>query len=554
MEQKALGDDYKKFSQREFERIEEGRQRDKTIMEENKRGLQQKSSQLYQLEQQNKDVYNRQALENKIHAERNAEEKRRFKDWQKESLKNDYEERIKRKQEMDRMEKEKEKVYADEYNNAVEGFSKNNTKTLETLRHKNEMIMLDQQRTIIPDLNEQRKRDAMNTMKKQFESTEKDTLRTELSRLNKKQFEAKETSSMLKVQMDIRKKRSEAEKNDEKSYKQYVDNTLSALEQRERKIQREKESFKLTYAKELEDQMKEHSKKENTIFNEMDERTLTLNKKNIFSYEAGERNKELYNLPGIKRDPKEEREYFGRYARDQKSNKFAAELGVGMQMGDTASYTSRKPLSNQGLNAFSIGQNNYPNLPKTSMEDGANRRSRGGLYSPKYNILNNQNMTDREYDKKGKGLSKYKSMVDLERPRYEDEPASIDQIRPVPAILLSPRNREEPEYEPTKRADTERRGLGGVSKSIANLDQLKEKEKKEVAFEMPAAQPTIQTPHTSKMEKYRNAPDCLLDINSRLNSRIMGNLRSGNLRTSIENVQYGKGSPQIKKEYKGPIC
>jgi hypothetical protein len=55
-------------------------------------------------------------------------------------------------------------------------------------------------------------------------------------------------------------------------------------------LPKKNKKFKESYAKELENQIKEHAQKEKVNFNEMDERSLTLNQKGLQAYETGERN------------------------------------------------------------------------------------------------------------------------------------------------------------------------------------------------------------------------------------------------------------------------
>lgn len=555
LEQKTLEENYMKYEQKEYDRINNGRQRTKNVMEENKQHLMIKHIEKNTLDRQDKDVFNRQALEDKLHAERNEEEKRKFKDWQREALKHDYDEKMRLKETMSKMEKEKERDYADQYKTMVETFENNNHRTLDTLRKKNNQIMDTQRSTVIHDLNETRKRHAMDNMKKQFESTEKETIRKELENLHSKHHDEKETSEILKVQMDLRRRRQENDVNLDKNYKSYVDNTVNLLSERDRKIKEDREKFKLDYAKELEQQIKEHEKKVKTMYNEMDNRELTLNQKNLISYEIGESKKDMFRLPGLARDDLSQKEYFGRYARDTKPNKLAAELGLGLPIADTASYTSRKAQSNnQMTNILGQSQNKYQNIPKTSINDGLNRRIRD-VNSPKYNIISNHGVTDREYEGR-KGIMKYKSMANLnegERGTQFNTNHDYEIPKVAPVSLLSPRTRDEPEYEPTKRDENRKRTLydGGVSKSMAILEPSKTDKPKE-----PVA-PKVeyhQTPKINpKFERLKKAPESLLDINNKLNNRIMGIHRTGNLRTSLDNnVEYGRYK-QESEPYKGPI-
>lgn len=554
IEQKTLEENYMKFEKKEFDRVNNGRERNKGVMIDNKYHIIQKQNERTTLDQQDRDVFNRQALEDKLHAERNEDEKRRFKDWQREALKHDYEKQIKRKEQLGQMEKIKETDYAQQYKNSVETFENNNHRTLETLRERNGKIMKAQQETYIPDTNDQRKQDAVSNMKKQFENTEKETLRNELERLNKKSYETKETTSVLKQQMDHRVKKHQTEVNDDQFYKSYVDNTVNLLSERDRKIKEDRERLKKSYAKELENQIKEHQTKEKTIFNEMDDKVLKLNQRNLISYEVGEKKKDMFRLPGLNRDENDAREYFGRYSKEQKTNQLAAELGLGLKIGENQSHTSRKPISvRRDSNGLGNSFKKYQIAPKTSTEEGATRRGRG-IQSPNYNILNNQNMTDGEYEPK-RGLAKYQSMTDISamNPYKSAAPASIEPVKTEQRTLLSPKTREAPAYEPTKRESNQRRSLadGGVSKSVSQLNTYRPA--KEVAFEAPKhnVPQFILKPRTdNKFDKIKKVPESLIDVNKLLNNRIMGSLRNGNLGNS-SNFLYGQ--KQNMPGYKGPI-
>lgn len=565
-EQKTLEENYLKFEQKEYDRINNGRERTKFIMTENKYHIMQKQTEKDQMDRQDKDVFNRQALEDKLHAERNAEEKRRFKDWQKEALKHDYEEQIKRKQQMGQMEKLKEQDYASQYQQNVETFANNNHRTLETLRERNAKIMASQQATHIPDANDQRKLDAVKNMTKQFESTEKKTLKDEFQRLNKKHNDEIQTTSVLKTQMDARRKRTQTEKVDDKYYKTYVENTLNLLSERDRKVKEDREKLKLDYAKDLESQIKEQKYKEKVMYNEMDDKVLKLNQRNLLNYETGEKNKDMFRLPGLNRDEADNREYFGRYAREKKPSKLATEMGLGLKIGETHSYTSRKPASvRRDPNGLGNSFNKYQSMPKTSMEDGSRRHR--PIVSPNYNILKNQNLTDRE-DGPKRNLAKYRSMVDLQA-LTKQAPVAEQTPEPVSThskTLLSPRTRDQPEYEPSKRDENQRRSImnSTVSKSVAQLNTQNTQsgyntqampsapvEKALPKYEAPKTVVAPQSEAENRFEKIKKVPESLIDVNKELNSRIMGGLRNGNLRTSVDNLTYG----QKKEEpsYKGPI-
>jgi len=271
-EQKQLSDDYRKFEQKEFDKLNMGRSKSKQVMLENQHALRMKQNEFMSTKELDRNMYNHQAMKDKLHADKTAQEKKKWSDWQRESLKNNYDQQIQRKDYLTRMEKEKEKVYADQYRNSVETYEKNHNDTLNNLRRRNNDIMDKQISTVIPDLNEKRKADAVNKMKQQFENTERQTLMKELKRLNHRNEEAQETSQMLKMQMELKKKRHQSDINQDKSYKQYVDSTINMLGHKDRKMAEEREKLRQSYAKELESQMKEHNEKEKRMYNEMDEK------------------------------------------------------------------------------------------------------------------------------------------------------------------------------------------------------------------------------------------------------------------------------------------
>jgi hypothetical protein len=239
-DQKVSSDDYVRFKQKEFERIRDERERTKQVMMDNQFSLSYKANEQTSLAQQDKDVFNRQALEDKLHAERVEEEKRRLKEWQKESLKNDYEEQIRRREHVKQLERQKDRAYATEFKHTVEKYEHDHNKALEDRRQKNAKVLDEQQRTVIPDMNARRKDDAIQNMHRQFENTERETLKTELDRLNKRFSAAKETDDVLKMQMDIRKRKQRHTQMDDQSDKQYVDSTVSLLGERDRKVAEEK--------------------------------------------------------------------------------------------------------------------------------------------------------------------------------------------------------------------------------------------------------------------------------------------------------------------------
>lgn len=499
-----------------------------------------------ELQRQDKDVFNRQALEDRLHAERTAEERRRWKDWQKDSLKNDYEEQMKRRENLAKMEKEKDRVYANQFRNTVEKYENDHNKILDDRRKKNEEVLHQQETTIIPDLNERRKRDAENTMRRQFESTEKQTLMSELSRLNKKHHAERETGDILKMQMDMKHKRHLTSRKEEESYKNYVDNTINMLGERDKKVAEERKKFRETYAKELESQIKEHIDKEKKTFNEMDQRDLTLNQRGLNAYEANERNPGLFKLPGIDRDDNN-RENFARYARNKKSSRMGAEMTLSRPGGFSDTRSIGKPFSNGHAATLPYNQKQMKELPKTSEDYGARGRRSSRDFQPAADIHQNK-PHDYNLNNEGAGLSKYRSMVDIHKnndnfnvdsnkPQHNE----IDLVKGRSSNLLSPRPQpNQPEYEPTKRDDDERRG---------NMT-----ERKSVAFnKYPAPQTTTSPQRNSKVNKLKGAPKSLLDIDNMLNQRVLGAMRAGNLNISKENQIFGQDKSDRFRGYNSNI-
>ena len=148
----------------------------------------------------------------------------------------------------------------------------------------------------------------------------------------------------------------------------------------------------------------------------MDERSLTLNQKGLLAYETGDRNTVLFKLPGIDATVNSKRENFARYARNKPilgsggpaSNQFG---GI-----ETVSIRSNRPGQNEIMTSLPFSQNKYKEVPKTSMEESHNRNRRGsrGVNSPTNEYYSNYPLTDREPAKLTNGLSKFKSMADLD--------------------------------------------------------------------------------------------------------------------------------------------
>lgn len=247
--------------------------------------------------------------------------------------------------------------------------------------------------------------------------------------------------------------------------------------------------FKESYARDLENQIKEHAQKEKVTFNEMDERSLTLNQKGLLAYETGERNTGLFKLPGVDASNADKRENFARYARNKPiagsvgpaSNQFGA--------GDTMSIRSNRPTMNEIMTTLPFAQNKYKDVPKTSMDESHNRYRRGsrGANSPANEYYAQYPLTDREPMKQANGLSKFKSMADLtlnnangSRDLADDSKMfSPNKVQAGAAGLLADSQfkskllppPDKPEYEPTKRDVAERRVINdaGLSRSIQAL-------------------------------------------------------------------------------------
>ena len=554
-DQKVLSEDYKKFEQKEFDRMNMGRLKSKQVMQDNQHYISQKHREHYTMEQQDKDMFNRQALEDKLHAEKTAEEKRRWKDWQRESLKNDYEEQIKRKEQLKNMEQEKEKVYANQFRSTVENYESTHNQILENRRRKNEQVLDHQQRTIIPDENERRKQDAMNNMRKQFESTEKETLMKELNRLNKRHNEAKETKDVLKMQMSMRQRRHQTAAKEEESYKKYIDSTVGLLTERDRKVAEERKRMRESYAKELENQIKEHNDLEKKNFNEMDERSMTLNQRGLIAYEAGQRNAGLFKLPGIDRDPQDDREYFGRYARKKEPSKLGAELALSHTGGynDTMSNRhSHATLSQGPIKTLPYSPAKYnQGAPKTSEDYTA--RSRRGIHSPtnaQTNILG-QPANQRS-------LNKYNSVSALHHKNSEEnvqrqDSKDIGILKAKKANILSARDHQEPEYEPTKRDEGARRSYQPPKREEQPKPESvpqKELPKKQVTMSPEVNKSPVRTARNAKIKQ---APASLLNIDNLLNQRVLGSMRAGNLNISKDNQAYGTSGQNTFRGYSSSL-
>jgi len=504
-----------KFEQKEYDRINQGRNKSKQIMDENNNILRMKKNEYYTMQRQDKDMFNRQALEDKLHAEKTAEEKRKWTEWQKESLKNDYEESLKRKQAMSQMDRIKDKAYASQFKSSVETYEKNHNQALENLRKRNNALMDHQQRQIIPDLNSRRKNAAVNDMNKQFERTEKETLMKELNRLNKRNYEAKEISNTQRMQINNRKREFQSQAMENENYKKFVDNTVTLLSERDRKVAEERAKFRQSYAKDLENQIKEHIEKEKRVYNEMDERSQKLNQRGLAAYETGEINTGLFNLPGINREPINSREYFGRYTKKKQSSKAGSIRG----------------LSQRGV----LSERFNKELPTTSEDYLSRRRSSRGVYSPKSSSTNI--LGQEQNNNIGLGIEKYKSVANLHSPiksnipnivkpeEKQQDQNEINVLSRKSTTMLSPRNNDNLEYKPTERDETARRNMPAAEVRPPSPQKINEEIKKQQPLNSPIK--TVSPLRTSRGKTGREAPASLMDIDNKLNQKVLGSMRSG---------------------------
>jgi len=331
---------------------------------------------------------------------------------------------------------------------------------------------------------------------------------------------------MLKLQMDAKKQQFDSSRNEDKSYKNYIDNTVSMLGERDKKQAEAKQKLRQSYAQDLEYQIKEHQDKQNRMFNEMDERNLSLNQKGLVAYETGERNTGLFKLPGIDRDAQDDREYFGRYTKREPSK-------VGTQLA----------LSHNGALSERYGRD----LVKTSEDYMSQRRSQIGLMSPE---SNSTNILGQQVNRNsGLGMSRYKSMANIAQPERVISPKpmqkpelnNIEMIARKSTTMLSPRNQES-EYEPTRRDETARRykPVGEVRPPSGGVEKINSAKK------VPALPLPYTNPPLSKTAKAKLAPASLQSIDNQLNQRILGSMRSGTINISKDNYSYGKGGSSFR--------
>jgi len=242
---------------------------------------------------------------------------------------------------------------------------------------------------------------------------------------------------------------------------------------------------------------------------------LKLNQKGLTAYETGERATGLFKLPGIDRESKDNREYFGRYPKRKDQSKFGGSL----------SQSQAGPLSER-INR---------DLPKTSEEYIPRRRYSREIYSPdsqKSNILGQP--INNNIHRKDSTMEKYKSVANI---------PSIEKVLPTPdqrkelndlnmpsrknTTMLSPRNEDVPEYLPTERDEAARRSI-----PVAEINKPKPTDtaKQEDIKPIPSSTPKMQN-NLSKFSVKKDLSS-LQDIDSQLNQRVLGSMRGGSFKLS----------------------
>jgi hypothetical protein len=134
--QKQLFDDCKKFEQNEYERVNDCRVRSKQIMDDNMSKIHYKMLKDTTMTQNDKDQFKRRAHEDNLNAQKTAEERRKYQDWQRETLKKDYDNQIYQKENLQKMERDKEIKHANQYKNTVNNFENKYYDNLDTIKKK----------------------------------------------------------------------------------------------------------------------------------------------------------------------------------------------------------------------------------------------------------------------------------------------------------------------------------------------------------------------------------------------------------------------------------
>lgn len=107
----------------------------------------------------------------------------------------------KKKQERE-LEKLRDQKYADEYNKKVtQDFSKHES-DINNLRNKNAKLLDSQFNTVIEDANNDKKRAAVENMRKTYERELQEQMEAERKKAEDKKLELKETQRILQLQMN----------------------------------------------------------------------------------------------------------------------------------------------------------------------------------------------------------------------------------------------------------------------------------------------------------------------------------------------------------------
>jgi hypothetical protein len=405
--------------------------------------------------------------------------------------------------------------------------------------------MNNQDREMIVDVNARRKEQAMDKMRLKAHNNEQVILMKELSRLNQYDNDVKETSETLKMQMNLKKQRYQSSQMEDQTYKTHVEKTLKKLGERDRMVEEERKKTRLSLAKELQNQIREHKDIENKMYNEMDERDVTLNQKGLVAYEIGDRSAGLFKLPGVDREPLDDREYFGRYNKKEEPSKLGAQLA--------RSHVGGYEASSRGGSIKPFSRRNFKNTPcspeiynKKASEDSGEynvkgRRSSRGLNLPNRdsNILGQPSSGD-----ENRSMRKYKSLLNIplmhqtKSPHLDSIDKSIGLIQRKISKSPPPRQLEEPAaYEPTIRKPSEKRDFNlfknrRLSTELSKLDETKH------SVVNPIVDKTLA--RAIQMNRNRQAPTSLQEINKRLDQRVVGSMRAGNLGISTNNHHYDK--------------
>jgi hypothetical protein len=406
--------------------------------------------------------------------------------------------------------------------------------------------MNNQEREMIIDVNAKRKEQAMDKMRLKAYNNEQETLMKELSRLNQHSNEVKETNETLKIQMNLKKQRYQSAQIEDQTYKTHVEKTLNMLGERDKMIEEQRKKTRISLGKELQNQIREHNEINRKMYNEMDERDITLNQKGLVAYEIGDRSAGLFKLPGVDREPLDDREYFGRYNKKEEPSKLGAQLAmshIGGYDGNSRG-GSIKPFSRRD---FKNSPSEHDIYTKKNSEDSGEynvrgRRASRGINQPSQNsnILGQPSSGDET-----RSLRRHRSLLSI--PLMDQTTKSPPLVSIDKGIGLIPRKiskspppmklEEPPAYEPMVRKPSEKRDFHLFKSRRLSSDMSKVDEAKHVA-----TNPPVETTYSRalKINKNRQAPTSLQDINRRLDQRVVGSLRAGNLGISTNNYHYDK--------------